>query len=151
MSPGWFPLPTASSSIGFWPSMPASPREWFSSRPGSPSVAPYHDLLSALSCPTSPLLGRSNPPPESPGHATLSGVGRKLRSLGSSGNDVREASPPPSRAMSPILRPITPLVQALGMDNWAPERDPTEGIDVIEIMVTKEIIVHYGSVGEAAA
>ncbi len=40
--------------------------------------------------------------------------------------------------MSP---PTSPVLQAFNVDNWMPERDPTEGIDVIEIMVTKEISV----------
>jgi len=32
-------------------------------------------------------------------------------------------------------------LQAFSVDNWVPERDPTEGIDVIEIFVTKEISI----------
>lgn len=50
-------------------------------------------------------------------------------------------SPVPSRPISPTSRPTSPVLQAFNIDNWMPERDPTEGIDVIEIMVTKEISV----------
>jgi hypothetical protein len=46
-------------------------------------------------------------------------------------------SPVPSRPTSPT----SPILQAFNIDNWIPEKDPTEGIDVIEIMVTKEISV----------
>jgi hypothetical protein len=46
-------------------------------------------------------------------------------------------SPDPSRPTSPT----SPILQAFNIDNWVPVRDPTEGIDVIEIMVTKEISV----------
>jgi hypothetical protein len=37
--------------------------------------------------------------------------------------------------------PTSPVLQAFNIDNWIQERDPTEGIDVIEIMVTKEISI----------
>jgi len=46
-------------------------------------------------------------------------------------------SPDASRPTSPT----SPILQAFNIENWVPDRDPTEGIDVIEIMVTKEISV----------
>jgi hypothetical protein len=47
----------------------------------------------------------------------------------------------PSRPTSPTSRPTSPILQVFNVENWIQERDPTEGIDVIEIMVTKEISV----------
>ena len=94
--------------------------------------------LSPMSCPTSPLLRSSNafPCPTSPPtcHAMFSNVSRRLRALNST-------SPVPSRPTSPISRPTSPILQAFSVDNWVTERDPTEGIDVIEIFVTKEISI----------
>jgi hypothetical protein len=40
-----------------------------------------------------------------------------------------------------MSRPTSPVLQAFNIDNWVSEKDPTEGIDVIEIVVTKEISV----------
>jgi len=37
--------------------------------------------------------------------------------------------------------PTSPILQAFNINNWMPESDPTEGIDVIEIFVTKEISI----------
>ena len=50
--------------------------------------------------------------------------------------------------MSPLSWPSSPVLQAFNIDNWVPERDPTEGIDVIEIMVTKEISIHVEYIEE---
>lgn len=101
--------------------------------------------LSPMSCPTSPLLRSSNalPRPVSPPtcHAMFSNVNRRLRVLNSMPCLVRGASPVPSRPTSPMSRPTSPILQAFSVDNWMPEKDPTEGIDVIEIFVTKEISV----------
>ncbi len=104
------------------------------------------DHSSTMSCPTSPLLRPSNafPCPTSPPacHAMFSDVSRRLRVLSFTPSLVRGASPAPSRPTSPISRPTSPILQAFSVDNWVPERDPTEGIDVIEIFVTKEISIH---------
>lgn len=101
--------------------------------------------LSPTSCPTSPLLRPSNafPCPTSPPtcHAMFSNVNRRLRALNSTPCLVRGTSPIPSRPTSPMSRPTSPILQAFSVDNWVPEKDPTEGIDVIEIFVTKEISV----------
>ena len=43
--------------------------------------------------------------------------------------------------MSPVSRPTSPILQAFNVEYWVPEKDPTEGIDVIEIMVTREVSV----------
>ncbi len=103
------------------------------------------DHLCPMSCPTSPLLRSSNafPCPTSPPtcHAMFSNVSRRLRALNSTPCLVRGASPVPSRPTSPMSRPTSPILQAFSVDNWVPERDPTEGIDVIEIFVTKEISI----------
>lgn len=103
------------------------------------------DHLSPMSCPTSPLLRPSDtfPCPTSPPtcHAMFSNVNRRLRALNSMPCLVRGASPVPSRPTSPMSRPTSPILQAFLVDSWIPERDPTEGIDVIEIFVTKEISV----------
>jgi hypothetical protein len=120
----------------------------------SPASIPHYDRfdscstsihLSPMSCPTSPLLRPSDAfpcttsPPTS--HATFSNVSRRLRALNSTPCLVRGASPVPSRPTSPMSRPTSPILQVFSVDNWAPEKDPTEGIDVIEIFVTKEISV----------
>jgi len=120
----------------------------------SPASIPLYDRfdscstsvhLSPMSCPTSPLLRASDafPCPTSPpsSHATFSNVSRRLRALNSTPCLVRGASPVPSRPTSPMSRPTSPILQVFSIDNWAPERDPTEGIDVIEIFVKKEISV----------
>jgi hypothetical protein len=119
----------------------------------SPALGPLYDRLdggstsdhlSPMSCPTSPLLRSSNafPCPTSPPtcHANVS---RRLRALNySTPCLVRGASSPvPSRPTSPISRPTSPILQAFSLDHWVPERDPTEGIDIIEIFVTKEISI----------
>ncbi|KAH9175047.1 hypothetical protein EDB89DRAFT_435420 [Lactarius sanguifluus] len=114
----------------------------------SPASGPLYDHfdgcstsnhLYPTSCPTSPLLRSSNaiPCPTGPPtcHAMFSNVSRRLRALNST-------SPVPSRSTSPISRPTSPILQAFSVDNWVPERDPTEGIDIIEIFVTKEISIH---------
>ncbi|KAF8262197.1 hypothetical protein EI94DRAFT_1809122 [Lactarius quietus] len=101
--------------------------------------------LSPTSCPTSPLLRPSNafPSPTSTPtcHAMFSNVSRRLRALNSTPCLVRGASPVPSRPTSPMSRPTSPILQAFSVENWVPEKDPTEGIDVIEIFVRKEISV----------
>lgn len=101
--------------------------------------------LSPMSCPTSPLLRPSNafPCPTSPptSHAMFSNVSRRLRAINSTPCLVRGGSPVPSRPTSPMSRPTSPILQAFSVENWVPEKDPTEGIDVIEIFVTKEISV----------
>jgi hypothetical protein len=51
--------------------------------------------------------------------------------------------------MGPLSWPTSPVLQAFNIDNWVPERDPTEGIDVIEIMVTKEISIQVEYIEEA--
>lgn len=105
----------------------------------------FSDHLSPMSCPTSPLLRSSNafPCPTSPptSHAMFSNISRRLRALNSTPGLFRGTSPVPSRPTSPMSRPTSPILQAFSVDNWIPEKDPTEGIDVIEIFVTKEISI----------
>jgi hypothetical protein len=67
----------------------------------------------------------------------FSTVSRRLRALSSTPSMTNLISPVPSRPTSPT----SPILQAFNVDNWMLERDPTEGIDVIEIMVTKEISI----------
>lgn len=70
----------------------------------------------------------------------LSNVNRRLRALGSTSSITHEISPDPPRPMSPSW-PTSPVLQVFNIDNWIHDRDPTEGIDTIEIMVTTEISV----------
>ncbi|KAI0250059.1 hypothetical protein BJV78DRAFT_1283520 [Lactifluus subvellereus] len=129
---------------------PMSPHSWKSAspRPLSPLYYPADgsalDRFETMSCPTSPLLRVGSPSPfpypTSPSacHAMFSSVSRRLRALSPSPSLSRATSPVPS---SPLSRPTSPVLQAFNVEHWAPERDPTEGIDVIEILVTKEISV----------
>jgi hypothetical protein len=132
------------TSPPFWKSACQSPIGW-PTRPLSPSNDRFYGSSSErwgpMSCPTSPLLRPSNPlpPPASPSasHVTFSDVSRRLRVL-SSTSTVTPGTPVP-----PCTSPLSsPIVQAFNVDNWMPERDPTEGIDVIEIMVTQVITQH---------
>lgn len=126
---------------------PMSPHFWKSSCP-VPSYHGFDSLVSdrcgPMSCPTSPVLRPSNPLPSptspSPCHAMLSNVNRRLRALGSTSSITHEISPDPPRPMSPSW-PTSPVLQVFNIDNWIHDRDPTEGIDTIEIMVTTEISV----------
>jgi hypothetical protein len=125
----------------FWKSACSSPLGW-PAAPLSPSNCRFNNLTcdrwDSMSCPTSPILrpSRPLPTPTSPTayHAMFSTVSRRLRVLSSTSSMI---SPIPSRPTSPT----SPILQAFNIDNWLPETDPTEGIDVIEIMVTKEISV----------
>ena len=128
---------------------PTSPRFWKSTSPRPlsplyPADGSALDRFETMSCPTSPLLRVGSPSPfpypTSPSacHAMFSSVSRRLRALSPSPSLSRSTSPVPS---SPLSRPTSPVLQAFNIENWAPEKDPTEGIDVIEIMVTKEISV----------
>jgi hypothetical protein len=136
------------TSPRFWKSACSSPIGW-PARPLSPSYYRFNSLTSdrwdSMSCPTSPILRPSKPPPTptSPTacHAMFSTVSRRLRALSSTSNMTHWKSPVPSRPTSPMSRPTSPVLQAFNIDNWVSERDPTEGIDVIEIVVTKEISV----------
>lgn len=135
------------TSPRFWKSACQSPVGW-STRPLSPSDYRFDGASSEhwgpMSCPTSPLLRPSNPLPSptspSASHALFSDVSRRLRAL-SPPSSVTPGTPVPS-CSSPISWPSSPILQAFNVDNWVPERDPTEGIDVIEIMVTKVITQH---------
>lgn len=109
-----------------------------------------------MSCPTSPLLQPSNPPPSptSPSASRpmmYSDEIRRLRALGSTSNVVHGMSDSSLACcpMGPLSWPTSPVLQAFNIDNWIPERDPTEGIDVIEIMVTKEISIQVEYIEEA--
>jgi hypothetical protein len=132
------------TSPRFWKSACSSPLGW-PAAPLSPSNCRFsnltHDGWDSMSCPTSPILRASRPlpSPTSPtaSHAMFSAVSRRLRALNSTPSMTRLISPIPSRPTSPT----SPILQAFNIDNWIPERDPTEGIDVIEIMVTKEISI----------
>jgi hypothetical protein len=129
------------TSPHFWKSACSSPLGWFAA-PQSPSNCRFNSPTSgrwdSMSCPTSPILrpSRPLPTPTSPTacHAMFSTVSRRLRALSSTSSLI---SPDLSRPTSPT----SPILQAFNIDNWVPDRDPTEGIDVIEIMVTKEISV----------
>ena len=132
------------TSPRFWKSACSSPVGW-AARPLSPSYYRFNNLSSdrwdSISCPTSPILRPSKPlpTPTSPTacHAMFSTVSRRLRALSS----TSRISPIPSRPISPMSRPTSPVLQAFNIDNWVLGRDPTEDIDVIEIMVTREISV----------
>ena len=147
MSP---PLSPQSRPISprFWKSACSSPIGW-PARPLSPSYYRFNGLTSnrwdSMSCPTSPILRPSKPlpTPTSPTacHAMFSTVSRRLRALSSTSNTTHWKSPVPSRPTSPMSRPTSPVLQAFNIDNWVSGRDPTEGIDVIEIVVTKEVSV----------
>lgn len=134
------------TSPHFWKSACSSPLGW-PVVPLSPSNCRFNnqtcDRWDSMSCPTSPILrpSRPLPTPTSPTacHAMFSTVSRRLRVLSSTSSMNHLISPAPSRPSSPT----SPILQAFNIDNWIPERDPTEGIDVIEIMVTKEISVCY--------
>jgi hypothetical protein len=140
--------PSSPTSPRFWKSACSSPLGWHTC-PLSPSYCRFNSLTSdrwdSMSCPTSPILRPSKPlpTPTSPTacHAMFSTVSRRLRALSSTPSMAHWISPVPSRPISPTSRPTSPVLQAFNIDNWMPERDPTEGIDVIEIMVTKEISV----------
>ena len=135
-------LESTPTSPRFWKSACSSPLGW-PAAPLSPSNCRFsnqtHDGWDSMSCPTSPILRPSKPlpTPTSPTacHAMFSTVNRRLRALSSTSSMTH------SRPMSPTSWPTSPVLQAFNIDNWVPERDPTEGIDVIEIMVTKEIRV----------
>ena len=136
------------TSPRFWKSACSSPVGW-PARPLSPSYYRFNNLTSgrwdSMSCPTSPVLRPSKPlpTPASPTacHAMFSTVSRRLRALRSTPSMTQFKSPVPSRPTSPMSGPTSPVLQAFNIDNWIQERDPTEGIDVIEIMVTKEISI----------
>jgi len=142
LSPQW---PT---SPHFWRSACSSPLGWLD-RPLSPHYHPFDssasDRWESMSCPTSPVLRPSKPLPSpaspSPCHVPLQIVRRRLRVLSSESGVTRGTSPVPSRPMSPMSVPTSPILQAFNINNWMPESDPTEGIDVIEIFVTKEISI----------
>ena len=74
---------------------------------------------------------------------------RQLRALGSTPSVAPGMSSLACCPMSPVSWATSPVMQAFNVDNWVPEKDPTEGIDVIEIMVTKEISIHVEYVEEA--
>ena len=147
MSPSLSPQ-SRPTSPRFWKSACSSPIGW-PARPLSPSYYRFNGLTSnrwdSMSCPTSPILRPSKPlpTPTSPTacHAMFSTVSRRLRALSSTSNMTHWKSPVPSRPTSPMSRPTSPVLQAFNIDNWVSEKDPTEGIDVIEIVVTKEISV----------
>ena len=128
----------------FWKTACSSPLGW-PAAPLSPSNCRFNNLTSghwdSMSCPTSPILrpSRPLPTPTSPAacHAMFSTVSRRLRALSSTSSMTQLVSPTSSRPTSPT----SPILQAFNIDNYVPERDPTVGIDVIEIMVTKEISV----------
>lgn len=132
------------TSPRFWKSACSSPLGW-PAAPLSPSNCRFsnltYDRWDSMSCPTSPILrpSRPLPTPTSPTacHAMFATVSRRLRALSSTPSMTHLISPVPSRPTSPT----SPILQAFNIDNWIPEKDPTEGIDVIEIMVTKEISV----------
>lgn len=134
------------TSPRLWKSACSSPLGW-PAAPLSPSYCRFNNLTcvrwDSMSCPTSPILrpSRPLPTPTSPtaSHAMFSSVSRQLRALSSTSSTTRSISPVPSRPTSPT----SPILQAFNIDNWMPERDPTEGIDVIQIMVTKEISIRY--------
>lgn len=149
-------------------SRPTSPRFWkraCKSPVGSdtgPLSPPFHrfdglpsESWGPMSCPTSPLLQPSNPPPSptSPSASRpmvfSSDESRQLRALSSTSRVAPGMSSLACCPMSPVSWPTSPVVQAFNVDNWVPERDPTEGIDVIEIMVTKEISIHVEYIDEA--
>jgi hypothetical protein len=148
MSPPLSPQ-SGPTSPRFWKSACSSPLGW-AARPLSPSYCRFNSLTSdrwdSISCPTSPILRPSKPlpTPTSPTacHAMFSTVSRRLRALSSTSSVTHWISPVPSRPISPTSRPTSPVLQAFNIENWVSERDPTDGIDVIEIMVTKEISVH---------
>ncbi|KAH9965445.1 hypothetical protein BC827DRAFT_857290 [Russula dissimulans] len=134
-----------------WRSACPSPSGW-PDRPLSPHSYPFDSSASdgwgSLSCPTSPVLRPSNPLPSptspSPCHRPLQttmSTMRRLRVLSSESGVIRRMSPFPSRPISPLSRPTSPVMRALYPDNWNSERDPTDGIDVIEIFVTTETSV----------
>lgn len=135
---------TRPTSPRFWKSACSSPLGWLAA-PLSPSNgrfnSPTSDRWDSMSCPTSPVLrpSRPVPTPTSPTayHAMFSTVSRRLRAMSSTSSMTNLISPVPSRPTSPT----SPILQAFNVDNWMLERDPTEGIDVIEIMVTKEISI----------
>jgi hypothetical protein len=132
------------TSPRFWKSACSSPLGW-PAAPLSPSNCRFNNLTydhwDSMSCPTSPILrpSRPLPTPTSPTacHAMFSTVSRRLRVLSSTSSMTHLISPIPSRPTSPT----SPILQAFNVDSWIPDKDPTEGIDVIEIMVTKEISV----------
>jgi hypothetical protein len=132
------------TSPRFWKSACSSPLGWLAA-PLSPSNCRFNSPTSgrwdSMSCPTSPILrpSRPLPTPTSPTacHAMFSTVSRRLRVLSSTSSMSPLISPDASRPTSPT----SPILQAFNIENWVPDRDPTEGIDVIEIMVTKEISV----------
>ena len=136
------------TSPRFWKSACSSPVAW-PARPLSPSYCRFNNLPSdrwdSMSCPTSPVLRPSKPlpTPASPTacHAMFSTVSHRLRALSSKPSMAPWKSPVPSRPTSPTSRPTSPILQVFNIDNWIQERDPTEGIDVIKIMVTKEISI----------
>jgi hypothetical protein len=148
ISPPLSPPQSRPTSPRFWKSACSSPLGW-SAAPLSPSYCRINNLTSdrwdSMSCPTSPILRPSKPPPTptSPTacHATFSTVSRRLRALSSTSSMNPWITLVPSSPTSPMSPPTSPVLQAFNVDNWMPERDPTEGIDVIEIMVTKEISV----------
>jgi hypothetical protein len=132
------------TSPRFWKSACSSPLGWLAA-PLSPSNCrfnnPTSDGRDSMSCPTSPIIrpSRPVPTPTSPTacHAMFSTVSRGLRAMSSTSSMGHLISPVSSRPTSPT----SPILQAFNVDNWIPDRDPTEGIDVIEIMVTEEITV----------
>ncbi|KAH9976097.1 hypothetical protein BGW80DRAFT_1291321, partial [Lactifluus volemus] len=144
VSPSLPPNPHPSPTIpSFWkenPSRPLSPLYFSEDDPAS-------DCFNSLSRPTTPLLrarlssALSCPASPSTSHALFSNVSRRLRALSPSPSLTRATSPVPSRPMSPVSRPTSPILQAFNVEYWVPEKDPTEGIDVIEIMVTREVSV----------
>jgi hypothetical protein len=127
----------------FWKTACSSPLGW-PAAPLSPSYCRFNNPTSgrwdSMSCPTSPILrpSRPLPTPTSPTacHAMFSTVSRRLRALSSTSSMTNLISPVSPRPTSPT----SPILQAFNIDNWM-SGDPTEGIDVIEIMVTKEISV----------
>jgi hypothetical protein len=148
------------TSPQFWESACPSPTEW-PTRPLSPPYCRVDDLSSErwgpMSCPTSPLLPPSNPPPSPTGPSLCDAkkysiISRRLRALGSTASSVpvpvTPGTPVPGCRLNPFARPTSPVLQGFNVDNWVSERDPTEGIDVIEIVVTKEISFHIEDIEE---
>ncbi|KAI9508392.1 hypothetical protein F5148DRAFT_916296 [Russula earlei] len=149
-SPSPMSPPTRPTSPHFWKSACSSPQAW-PERPLNPHYHRFDGFASeSMSCPTSPLLRPSIPFPSptspSASHANFSAAIRRLRVLSSMSCMSQAISPVPSRPTSPMSGPTSPILQAFNIDNWVPDRDPTEGIDVIEIMVTKEISVRVEEV-----
>lgn len=134
------------TSPHFWKSACSSPLGWLAA-PLSPSNCRFNSPTSgrwdSMSCPTSPILrpSRPLPTPTSPTarHAMFSTVSHQLRALSSTSSLI---SPDLSRPTSPT----SPILQAFDFDKWMPDRDPTMDIEVIEIMVTKEISVRVEEV-----